>query len=73
MLQGPLPDGWEKRVEPNGRVYFVKGVNTKTLSFWPAVMMVTKFVDDFLKKNDFGPKNSIFGPKICILFTPHLL
>ena len=50
MLQGPLPDGWEKRVEPNGRVYFVKGVNTKTLSFWPAVMMVTKFVDDFLKK-----------------------
>ena len=25
------------------------GVNTKTLSFWSAVMMVTKFLDDFPK------------------------
>ena len=63
MLQGPLPDGWEKRVEPNGRVYFVKGVNTKTLSFWPAVMMVTKFVDDFPKKKWFWSKNSILARK----------
>ena len=30
MLQGPLPDGWEKRVEPNGRVYFVNHKNRTT-------------------------------------------
>ena len=28
--QGPLPDGWEKRVEPNGRVYFVNHKNRTT-------------------------------------------
>ena len=27
---GPLPDGWEKRVEPNGRVYFVNHKNRTT-------------------------------------------
>ena len=26
----PLPDGWEKRVEPNGRVYFVNHKNRTT-------------------------------------------
>ena len=29
-------------------------------------MMVTKNLDDFRKKLDFGPKNCIFGPKFCI-------
>ena len=29
-------------------------------------MMVTKNLDDFRKKMDFGPKNCIFGPKFCI-------
>ena len=29
-------------------------------------MMVTKNLDDFQKKMDFGPKNCIFGPKFCI-------
>ena len=28
--------------------------------------MVTKNLDDFQKKMDFGPKNCIFGPKFCI-------
>ena len=28
--------------------------------------MVTKNLDDFRKKMDFGPKNCIFGPKFCI-------
>ncbi|XP_040564467.1 E3 ubiquitin-protein ligase Su(dx) isoform X1 [Lepeophtheirus salmonis] len=28
--QGPLMDGWEKRVEPNGRVYFVNHKNRTT-------------------------------------------
>lgn len=27
---GPLPDGWEKRVEPNGRVYYVNHKNRTT-------------------------------------------
>jgi hypothetical protein len=27
---GPLPDGWEKRMEPNGRVYFVNHKNRTT-------------------------------------------
>lgn len=27
---GPLPEGWEKRVEPNGRVYFVNHKNRTT-------------------------------------------
>ena len=27
---GPLPDGWEKRIEPNGRVYFVNHKNRTT-------------------------------------------
>jgi len=27
---GPLPDGWQKRVEPNGRVYFVNHKNRTT-------------------------------------------
>jgi atrophin-1 interacting protein 5 (WW domain-containing E3 ubiquitin protein ligase 1) len=27
---GPLPDGWEKRVEPSGRVYFVNHKNRTT-------------------------------------------
>ena len=27
---GPLPEGWEKRVEPNGRVYFVNHRNRTT-------------------------------------------
>ena len=36
------------------------------LSFWCPVMMVTKNLDDFRKKMDFGPKNCIFGPKFCI-------
>ena len=27
---GALPDGWEKRVEPNGRVYFVNHKNRTT-------------------------------------------
>merc|ERR1739846_301437 len=40
--------------------------DTKTLSFWCLVMMVTKNLDDFRKKMDFGPKNCIFGPKFCI-------
>ena len=30
FLKGPLPDGWEKRVEPNGRVYFVNHKNRTT-------------------------------------------
>ena len=29
-------------------------------------MMVTKNLDNFRKKMDFGPKNCIFGPKFCI-------
>ena len=29
-VSGPLPDGWEKRVEPNGRVYFVNHKNRTT-------------------------------------------
>ncbi|TRY75099.1 hypothetical protein TCAL_00604 [Tigriopus californicus] len=28
--EDPLPDGWEKRVEPNGRVYFVNHKNRTT-------------------------------------------
>ncbi|XP_043216329.1 E3 ubiquitin-protein ligase Su(dx)-like isoform X2 [Amphibalanus amphitrite] len=27
---GPLPDGWEKRIEPNGRVYYVNHKNRTT-------------------------------------------
>ena len=27
---GPLPEGWEKRVEPNGRVYYVNHKNRTT-------------------------------------------
>lgn len=27
---GPLPEGWEKRIEPNGRVYFVNHKNRTT-------------------------------------------
>ena len=42
------------------------GVNTKMLSFCCPVMMVTKELDAFGKKMDFGPKNCIFGPKFCI-------
>ena len=30
MVSGALPDGWEKRVEPNGRVYFVNHKNRTT-------------------------------------------
>ena len=30
FIKGPLPDGWEKRVEPNGRVYFVNHKNRTT-------------------------------------------
>ena len=36
------------------------------LSLRCPVMMVTKVLDNVWKKMDFGPKNSIFGPKICI-------
>ncbi|CAG0889611.1 unnamed protein product [Darwinula stevensoni] len=28
--KGPLPEGWEKRIEPNGRVYFVNHRNRTT-------------------------------------------
>ena len=42
------------------------GVNTQMLSFWCPVMMVTKKLDAFGKKMNFGPKNCIFGPKFCI-------
>lgn len=27
---GPLPEGWEKRIDPNGRVYFVNHKNKTT-------------------------------------------
>ena len=30
LVSGALPDGWEKRVEPNGRVYFVNHKNRTT-------------------------------------------
>ena len=43
-----------------------KGVNTKMLSFWCPVMVVTKKVGRIPKNMDFGPKNCIFCPKFCI-------
>ena len=46
------------------------GVNTKMLSLWCPVMMVTKKLDN-VQKNGFRAKKCNFGPNICIFLTPH--
>ena len=45
------------------------GVNTKMLSFWCPVMMVTNKVGKFQKKMDFGPKKFIFDPNSAFFYA----
>ena len=43
------------------------GVNTKTLYFWPAVMMITKFLDDFPKEKILVQKTAYLAQKSAFL------
>ena len=49
-----------------------KGVNTKMLSFWCPVMVVTNKVGQFPKKNGFLAKELHFWPEILRFFTLQL-
>lgn len=42
---GPLPDGWEQAVTPEGEIYFINHINRTTSWFDPRLPMVNNIVD----------------------------